>query len=194
MKKLFLTLAFAAATAVASYAQGTVQFQNTALTRMLWKLETESAAGVALPVTKAVNYGLFVNGSQTPLAQLGASSTTSAGLIVAPLGTAFPIPGVAAGATAQIQVRAWSASFGSDWRAAQAAFNNKVAGTLFGESTVASFTLGPDSGPGVVLWSNSDTTKLRPITILEAVPEPSTIALGVLGLGSLLFFRRRQAK
>jgi hypothetical protein len=29
---------------------------------------------------------------------------------------------------------------------------------------------------------------------IHTVPEPSTIALGVLGLGSLLLFRRRQAK
>ena len=194
MKKLLLTLAFAALAVVGSQAQGTIQFQNTALTRML--LKVGDATAVQVPVAAAgtagaISYGVFVNGSQTPIASLGANST-SVGIITVALGTAFPIPGVDAGQTASIQIRGWSASFGADWRAAQTAFNAGTAGTIFGESTVGSFVLGPSSGPGVVIWSGSDTTKLRPMTLVQVVPEPSTIALGVLGLGSLLLFRRRK--
>jgi hypothetical protein len=194
MKKLLLTLTFAIATTVVSYAQGTLQFQNTALTRMTWALKGATTT-VQLPVTKSVVYGVFVGGSETPVQPLGASSTTSAGIIVVAQGLLYAIPGIDGGGTASIQVRGWSASFGSDWRAAQAAFDANVAGTLYGQTDVRSFVLGPaGSGPGVVIWSGSDTTKFRPMTVFEAVPEPSTIALGVLGLGSLLFLRRRQAK
>jgi hypothetical protein len=199
MKKLLLTLAFAALAVVGSQAQGTIQFQNTALTRMLLRA-SDSTATVQLPVAgtvvngaamPAISYGVFVNGSQTPIASLGANST-SVGIITVPLGTAFPIPGVDAGQTASIQIRGWNSTYGADWRAAQAAFNAGTVGTIFGESTVGNFVLGPSSGPGVVIWSGSDTTKLRPMTLVQIVPEPSTIALGVLGLGSLLLFRRRK--
>lgn len=198
MKKLLLTLAFAALAVVGSQAQGTIQFQNTALTRML--LQVGSAAAVQLPVAgsvvggaqmPAISYGVFVNGSQTPIASLGANST-SVGIITVALGTAFPIPGVDAGQTASIQIRGWNSTYGADWAAAKAAFTAGTAGTIFGESTVGSFVLGPSSGPGVVIWSGSDATKLRPMTLVQIVPEPSTIALGVLGLGSLLLFRRRK--
>jgi hypothetical protein len=50
--------------------------------------------------------------------------------------------------------------------------------------------LGPESlSPGTVIWSGTDPTKFQ---ALNLVPEPSTIALAVLGLGSLLLFRRRK--
>jgi hypothetical protein len=193
MKKLLLTLTFAIATTVVTYAQGTIQFQNTALTRMTYAVK-DTTATVQLPITKDVVFGVFLGGSQTPILPLGINSKTSAGIITVALGTAYVIPGVDAGGSASLQVRGWSASFGNDWAAARAAFNANVAGTIFGETDVRSFTLGPASGPGVVIWSGSDTTKFRPMTLFEAVPEPSTIALGVLGLGGLLFLRRRQAK
>jgi len=154
---------------------------------------TPGAAPVQVPLTAGLlNYGLFYGTSagalsQTPATPLGVNSTTGLGLISVANGSAYQLAGTEPGQSVFIQIRAWSASFGSDWQRAS------TEGTYWGQTDVKAFILGASSGPGVVLWSNSDTTKFRPM-LINIVPEPSTIALGVLGLGSLLFFRRRQAK
>lgn len=191
MKRILLTLALAVAATIAN-GQGTLQFQNGTLTRFMLDRKDGSAL-VQVPINSGVTYGLFWgtaadNVSQTAQTPLGAQNTTAtgAGLITVPNGTAYQLPGTDVGQVVFVQIRGWSSSFGTDWQAAKGA-----QGAIYGETTVRSFTLGPSSGPGTVLWSNTDTTKFRPM-VLEIVPEPSTIALAVLGLGSLLLFRRRK--
>jgi hypothetical protein len=192
MKRILLTLALAVAATFAN-GQGTLQFANGTLTR--FQLDRhDGSARVNVPIDTQLIYGLFwgtsaANVSQTPQSPTGGQNTaaTGAGLISVPNGTAYQLPGTNPGDVVFVQIRGWSSSFGSDWQAA-----SRTVGAIYGQTDVRSFTLGPSAGPGTVLWSNSDTTKFRPMLLEVVVPEPSTIALAVLGLGSLLLFRRRK--
>jgi hypothetical protein len=187
MKKTLLTLALVAMTAVASFAQGTIQFNNGTLTRVTYK----DASGVSLgnlPTAIGVVYGVFVNGSDTPVQPLGNNQGVNAGIINA--SGLYPIPGTAENQVVSLQVRGWSASFGNDWQAA-----SRTAGALFGETDVRNVTLGLSTAAPAVIWQTATgtaTDKFKPLVLLTVVPEPSTIALAVLGLGSLLLFRRRK--
>jgi hypothetical protein len=188
MKKLLLTLALVATTA-ASYAQGTIAFGNTIASRV--KYVVGSAAAIDLPTTVRANFGVFWGTSADNLTlnagPLGTSSTSSAGIIVG-AGT-YAIANSSELQTVFMQIRGWDAAFGNDWAAAKAAGN-----VLWGQTDVRQVTLAATLGPGTAIWQSATATdpkKFGPMT-LSIVPEPSTIALGVLGLGSLLLFRRKK--
>jgi hypothetical protein len=185
MKKLLFTLALAAL-ATSTYAQGTIQIANNAGTR--FRINGAIPTAGTFP---ALSFGVFVGQTADSLSAeavggtgLGRSATT-AGLITSDNPQAHQLTGFAGGTTVFVQIRAWEARLGNDWRAAQAGDG------LFGQTDVRQVTLGPPSGPGTVVWSSTDLTKFQAIN-LTVVPEPSTIALAVLGLGSLLLFRRRK--
>jgi hypothetical protein len=187
MKKLLLTLAIVAS-ATLSYGQGTIAFGNSIAALVGYK-SSPSATRITLPTSIAANYGVFWGTSADSLSlntgNLGTSSTTSAGIIVAP--SVYGLTGSEALQVVYVQIRGWDASYGSDWARA------RDEGKLFGQTDVRQVTLGPTAGPGQVIWQGAAGTnpnRFNPMT-LEIVPEPSTIALGVLGLGSLLFLRRR---
>jgi hypothetical protein len=190
MKKLLLTLALAAMSTL-SYAQGTIAFGNS-IAATVKLVSSPGATPVTLPTSVRANFGVFWGTSAGALqlneGALGTSSTSSAGIIVAP--SVYGLnPGSEPLQTVFMQIRGWDASFGNDWAAAQ------QSGALFGQTDVRQVTLGPTAGPGTVIWQGATgtiATRFNPLVLV--VPEPSTIALGVLGLGSLLLFRRRQAK
>jgi hypothetical protein len=177
MKKLLLTLALAAVTTF-TYAQGTIQFANNAGTRF-------TVNGVRPTVLAASTYvfGVFVGTtadalSAQPVGPLGTNATTI-GLISGPNPQAYAVPGEP-NTTVFVQIRGWESRFGN-WQEGQQG--------LHGETAVRAVVLGPTTGPGTVVWSSTDLTKFQAI---DLVPEPSAIALAVLGLGSLLLFRRRK--
>jgi hypothetical protein len=188
MKKLLLTLALAAV-ATCTYAQGTIQFANGSQSRFLI-----NGIRAGLPGAPAITAGQFTVAAYAGLtADAAANATTPAG----PLGTNHPtaglvssaspqahtIDGFAPSATVFIQIRIWESRYGN-WQEGQAG--------LHGASEAKAFVLGPSTGPGVAIWNSTqvvDPTKLQAINL---IPEPSTIALAVLGLGSLLLFRRRK--
>jgi hypothetical protein len=190
MKKILLTLLLATASAV-SYGQGTIAFGNTIASRIKYQAAPGGAI-VDMPITFRANFAVFFSTSssnpnelQIGNTVLGTSSASSAGIIVA-AGT-YAITGGGELATVFMQVRGWDAAFGTDWAAA------KAAGAAFGQTDVRSVTLASALGPGTAIWQSATATdpkKFNPF-VVAVVPEPSTIALGVLGLGSLLFFRRR---
>lgn len=193
MKKLILTLALVAATA-ASYGQGTISFSNTATSQV-------RVDGVVAPAGSALNFGVFFGGSAGSLSlspTLGTISSTSQGIIWVggAASTAYQLAGFAANTQPFVQIRGWSSSFGSDWAAAQAAFNAGTPGVVFGQTAVLQVAgLGADTGPGTAIWQSASGTnpqRFTPLLLTTAVPEPSTIALGVLGAGSLLFLRRKK--
>jgi hypothetical protein len=85
------------------------------------------------------------------------------------------VPGAVAGSTVAILVRAW---VGSSWETS----------SMYGESISIQVTLGGLTAEGTLI----------PDAVLEGlegfeliVPEPSTIALGVLGAAALLYRRRK---
>jgi len=95
----------------------------------------------------------------------------------------FGLPGTQGGQVVSLQIRVWDAAKGTEgWRTG-----------IYAQTAVAQVTLGPTAGPGTVIWQTASGTFTTRFTPLNLVPEPSTITLAVLGLGSLLLFRRRKA-
>lgn len=200
MKKLLLTIALAASTGMV-YAQGTIQFANAFNT--LFTLQTAAGTVSSIPVGTSLNFGLFwgadlaaAMADQAPEVPLGAMGT-SAGRLAVANGNAYVVEGGAPGARIFVQVRGWSASFGSDWRAAMMAFQSGTPGVIFGETDIRQLGtagLGPVGGPGSALWQGFTGTNpnlLQALRVYEA-PEPSVIGLAIIGLGSLVFLRRRK--
>jgi len=89
------------------------------------------------------------------------------------------------GGAVTLQVRAWSSAFAT--YAAAAAAPGTAA---FGKSSLFSLALTGNPNGGPLSTLPVDLTGFQGFAL--AVPEPSTIALGALGLGSLFFVRRRK--
>jgi len=187
MKKLLLTISLAVVTAM-SYGQGTIGFGNTIASKVV--ILTSPGVSAPVPITTRVNFGAFWGTAQDALqlnsGPLGVSSDANAGILVAP--ATYALANSPENGTVFLQIKGWDASFGSDWAAA------KAAGALFGQTDVRSVTLAGPLGPGASIWQGATGTNPNKFTplVLSIVPEPSTIALAVLGLGSLLLFRRRK--
>jgi hypothetical protein len=189
MKKQLLAIALVAMTSVASYAQGTVAFGNSVGTAI--KIEGIGAIHNMTAADQAANnivIGLYYGaaGSQT-LTQVAPGTGvigTTAGVIASLLGNnvlgLYSIPGTSAdgGTMVSLQVRAWNSATGAQYLV---------------NSRPIDVTVGPAAGPATVIWQGATgTNPNRFIPLIITVPEPSVIALGVLGLGSLLLFRRRK--
>jgi hypothetical protein len=113
---------------------------------------------------------------------MGTTNLTAPGIF---FGGTRTLPGFPAGAAIGVQVRAWltTGSF-PDYATAVAG----EPGGLFGWSNVFPVTpSAPPAGPPNLVASG-----LQPFTIGAVVPEPSSIALGLLGLGAIALFRRRK--
>lgn len=176
MKKTLLTVALVAMAAVSSYAQGTLAFGNSALTRVTVTDESGTKRNATAADGLAISVWFGPAGSAADaLTQVGAAASigSTAGVMInAP--SVFAIPGTEPNQVVSVQIRASNAQ---GWS---------------GQTKVAQVTLGQTAGPGAVIWQTSDTNPSRFTPLNVVVPEPSTIALGALGLGSLLLFRRRK--
>lgn len=197
MKKLFLSLALVASAAMA-HGQGTIAFANGPTVRHQLQTGVDTLGAkvyAAVPLSAQINYGIFIGTSASSLSELpslplGVASATSMGQMQG-VPALYVLENAPAGSVVFAQVRAWDSAFGADWRTAS------TQGRFFGQTDVRELEpLGPPSGPATVIWQSAtalDPNRFYALKI-DLVPEPSTIALGVLGLGSLLLFRRRQAK
>jgi len=181
MKKLLLLSGLIIA-ALGAYGQGTVNFAN-------------GAAGVDAPITNGMVTPSVRASGPTFQAQLyvGPAGSTQAALttngvsgVSAPLqtgasagyffGGARDIQGFAAGTVVTLQVRAWATSAGSSW---------ETAGPLGrGQGNLVQVSLGGGPIP------TPNMTGIQGFIV--GVPEPSSIALGLLGLGAIALFRRRK--
>jgi len=188
MKKSLLTLALIALSAAATYAQGTIQFQNSTLS----KVKYESQPGVFVDAPTGTKIGVFwgtdAGGAAaitgigkgtlvTPTSAIGATAGIWAG------GLVYPVAGTTEGQHVWLKIAGWGAGVGDDFRSSD----------HYGESAVVNVVLGPTPGPGTVVWQGNTgtaTDRAKPFNI-NIVPEPSVIALGVLGLGALLLRRRK---
>jgi hypothetical protein len=180
MKKTLLTVALVAMSAVASFGQGTIAFGNSVAARIAIKDSPEATARTAT-AADGLTFGVFfgpAGSAEGALTQAPGTATigTATPGILAGAASVFALPGTEAQQIVSLQIRAWDAS-----------------GKVLGATDVRQVTLGPTAGPGAVIWQGStgvNPTRFNPLVV--TVPEPSTIALGVLGLGSLLLFRRRK--
>lgn len=165
MKKTLVAALLALAT-VGAYAQGTVNFANV-------------GGGVNAPVSgpngllgAGFSAQLYAGASADSLAAVGAPANFLANGLFS--GGARTITGVAGGATAWIRVDAMSAD-----------------GSLTGSSNVFSVTAG---GAGTPPSPPSSLTGLQSFSVSAAgpvIPEPSTVALALLGGIAFLFARRK---
>lgn len=205
MKKTLVTLAVAVL-AISSFAQGTITVLNTSGTTFRSQIygpqagnSTESHNGnssIGNPAGTTVYTGPLLAGTGFTLAvYYGAASVTDPNaltlLVTAPFrtggaaGLIAPIPdtvlaGIAPGASAQLQVRAW----------------DNVGGTITTWENPVNFTKGNSGmflsqplGGGVLL--SPDMTGWQSFNIY-VIPEPSTFVLAGLGAAALLIFRRRK--
>jgi hypothetical protein len=100
----------------------------------------------------------------------------------------LPAP-YAAGTPINFQIRAWSVAGGANWNTALAAAAANPLEIALGWSAVGTVT--PGSTPPAPLFGTTPGLLTRGFQIGGVIPEPSSIALGLLGLGTLLVFRRR---
>jgi hypothetical protein len=212
MRKTFVTMLIMGSV-VAAFAQGTVYFSNGAFQKISSGSYGSPQSWTVVPTTPGlINYGLFygIGASQpTTLTFLssivGVNSTSVAGVIGSPIAgtppiTILGIPGTFPGETdTWIRIAGWSASFGTDWAAAQAASWTTV-GDYFGQTGIINVAptaggLGSPVGPGAIIWqtaTGTDPHKFAGGFTLFTVPEPSTLALFSLGVTAVLNFRRRK--
>jgi hypothetical protein len=178
MKKLLVTLA-AVLVSVSTFAQGTVNFNNRVTGQIdAPVLAPDGVSGAGSLGT--VNAQLFrVTGSTyTPVGQ---ATTFRAPTAANPLLAAYingiasmAIDGAAANTSVTLVLRAWQ---GASYDAA----------SVFGQSNPVTVTLGGDI-PGAPPAVPANLVGLQGFTL---VPEPSTIALGILGAAALLYRRRK---
>lgn len=167
-------------------AQGTVNFRN-----------VNVAAGVSAPVFQADGTTRLGTGYWAQL-YAGPAGTAAGSLVAVGVPVQFQnnittgLPtgqvnggavdtGLAGASSATIQMRAWAGSAGANYEAAFAT------GAGYGFSTPITVTLGNSA-------ANPPTTPADLVGLASfnlVVPEPSTIALGLLGAAALLIRRRK---
>lgn len=168
MKKL-LIVAICAVGILSGQAQGLINFVN--LSGPVSNNDTGDLLG-----PEAVGQ-IWAGADAGSLAPVGDPLAFAGGGII--VGPEVAIPGVAGGATAFVQLRAWDATFAS-FAEAQAGL-----GANGFSDVVESPAL---KTPGALLPAPNLNTTAFGIT---AIPEPSTIALAILGAAAL-FIRRRK--
>jgi hypothetical protein len=173
MKKSVLAIVCAMAT-VGAYAQGTVNFANAGAWGTAPVFNTDGTTPLAGAGFMAELYGgadaasLLPVGSATPFLVSGFFN-----------GGATSVGTVQPGATGSFQVRAWDVSTGTGWDDA----------TVRGESTVFQVATG---GSGAPASPPAGLAGLTSFSLSAAVvPEPTTVALGLIGAAALLLRRRK---
>ena len=177
MKKLLVTLA-AVLVSVSAFAQGTVNFNNRSLTDptsgAIYNAPiTGNTVGATAQLFLVTGTGASATYTPIPGVQTFRAAPNNAYF---PSGLVVTVPGVAAGTTGtRVVVRAWQgASY--DTAAEKGQSNEIVLGALGGI---------PASGPPIT------PPDLNGLQTFALIPEPSTLALGLLGATALLFRRRK---
>ena len=193
MKKALLALA-AVAMVASTFGQGTIDFMNRNIPGAngaasynvpLWAPNSSTVGAGTLGVT----VGLFESATATtPLVTTLLRSDTPANAAFFATSTQTATTSLPAGSTPTLYVRAWQTSAGSF-----AAAKNGAGAWL--ETSFTSQPLGgtpPGGGlpiptPGMTGWGPGPVAGG-----FQLVPEPSTIALGIVGIGALGLLRRRK--
>jgi hypothetical protein len=186
MKKA-LVLVSMLALAGSTLGQGYVNFINYNPSQNVNGLVTRSAETGGAAAGDTIYGQLWAGAPGASLAPVGqpelfrnnASTGAPTGVIS---GGVVEIPGIAAGGAADLQLKSWTASAGTDFDVAMGTI-----GAEWGESNVIS--LGATGDGGVV--TPAFLAGLQATTMSLVVPEPSTWALMALGLGALALRRRK---
>lgn len=189
MKKLILAALLMSA-AVASFGQGQLIFANGS-TNNIFDGRTGLPSTGSAAAQDDTQVGLYIGNVGDSVASLTLITQTNCNNIGRWSGGIRTLAGWNPG-TVQVQVRAWLAStiYGS--------YEAAVAGGLGGDASVV---VGVSNPWSMALVANGTppnstaTSGLQAFTMIPVgpvVPEPSSIALGLLGLGAIALFRRRK--
>ena len=196
MKRILLFAALLLVSAANSFGQGTVVFQNTAspafnlTTNNPWGTEPGLLSGAlryriglyASTDTNATAGSLVLVGLATNIAVAGKFSG----------GGQYALPnGYPAGQQIVFQLRVWSLGGGTTFQEALAIAASDPLNMALGVSPLGFTTLGGGTVLAGALFGTSPGL-LSSGFLVAPVPEPSSIALGLLGLGAIALFRRRK--
>lgn len=209
MKKALLTL-LTMACAVSVFAQGTILFNNRVsgvFDERIYGLSTDPFQQIQGPMATtdfagaarlegtgftAELYGAPSGYTFDPLSDadstraltptLGFRTGTAAGILVTPAPT-VAVPGVPENASAQLQLRVWDNQGGNITSWAMVLADPGIA-----RGWSSQFTSLPLGG---TLTTPPNMVGLEAFNLF-IVPEPSILALGALGIGALILFRRRK--
>jgi len=186
MKKL-ITTAVCSMAAAAAFGQGTFAFtSNPGATPGVSPDNTIFLSNGTTPADAPYQAELAA-GVGTTLSALtlypGAITPVTGGYIFGPSVT---LTGVTAGSTVAFDILVWNPANGSTFAAASA-----VNGAIFGSSGVIQgyVTGGAGVPPGPPPTAAFNSFKLGSGTV---TPEPTTLALGAMGLGAMILARRRK--
>lgn len=170
MKKLIVIIA-CLATSAATWAQGTVNFTNETID---FSAPILGLDGQPLPAGAQYMASLWIGSDAGSLSSVASTQINIGGGIFD--GGAVTVASFAPGASVVAQVRSWDSTTGADWATA----------AIRGESNNINITLGGAGNPP------SLPTDLVGLESFQLVPEPSTFALGILGIGAMLVARARR--
>jgi hypothetical protein len=170
-----------------------VSFRNNVLTAANTKVlfgENTSGFAIGSPVVNDLGKSFVAqlyqsaNGALTPVgatANFRAAATVDATTTGTWSGGNRTLTGGAIGDTVTLVVRAWDASFAS--------FDAAVAGNgLAGQSAAFTFKNAQSTPPGA---ADANMVNFVGFSLIQNIPEPSTVALAGLGVAGLLFLRRK---
>lgn len=198
MKKIVILLS-GLLIAKASFGQGTVNFINSSGTAVTNALTMQRVVGGntflaalyvlpdgPMPNTAAFDLAGTQVGTNSPFAAAG---IYNGGVQTAPSPPLLP----GGGGSGWVQVRVWEAAFGSSYLAARdntTMQNGRLA--IVGTSNIIRVTFGnplsvPPGAPATLINAGIQTF------LVSQVPEPSTIGLGLLGVGALILLRRKNS-
>jgi len=183
MKKLILTSALLAM-AVTAFGQGQIVFNNGTPTKI-----TNSVTGVALAGGVNSKVALYIaSGSSAAENTLAFQATAQTNLFAAGLFQGGVRTLGLPGGPITLQVRAWAAANNTYATYEEAVLALPSDPTVvFGKSALLNVTTFESPTPAVTLIGAG----LNQFNV-GTVPEPSSIALGLLGLGAIALFRRRK--
>jgi len=174
MKKLIVAAAVGL-TAIGALAQGQFNFGNRVT---IAGIDSKVfAPGGATPLDGAAYLAqAYVGADVNSLAPVGTAVPFRSGAAAGYISSTIVTTPFAGGTSVTVEMRAWEAAKGTSYEAALAA------GGMFGSSNPITLTVAvaPNTPPDMV-----------GLTSFALVPEPSTMALGVMGAAALFLRRRR---
>jgi len=171
MKKVFVTIA-ALLVSVAAYAQGQVNFR-THIASDVPPIDFKVLNQDGTPAVGSFAQLVAVNGASLVPMTEAPGVVNAAGYVTAGSAT---FQGLAPGSTVNLILRAWQGAAGSTYDSA----------TIKNQSSPFSVTFSiPPATPGDLTTLGSGNITLT--------PEPTTLALGALGLGALALYRRKKS-
>jgi hypothetical protein len=208
MKKILAILTLSATVISVGYSQGLVSTSSGSSTYAVSTNGVTKGPTFGLgpdPGGQAYDYVLLYSSSSTAAVAAGSSSGVVANWSIGPTESNGTGPGNIAGAqsaamgaastTYYIELVGWSTGLGTSFANIESELENDstgVIGQYLGFSNVGQVTTAAAPSSGATIFS---PTGISSGFVMQAVPvpEPSTIALGVMGAASLLALRRKKA-